>query len=63
MKTKIPLVILVVLLSGCATNPATKDAEQTPKERSNLPSAMKTTSDINLNQAFSKTAESSNSRP
>jgi PBP1b-binding outer membrane lipoprotein LpoB len=61
MKTKTPIVIIAVLLAGCATQSANQEAAQTGSGTTS-PSTLRTTGDINLNDAFQRTAES-NARP
>ena len=55
--------MLIVLLSGCATNPSKETATSTPAAESALNAMMRTNYEISINQAQSKTTESSNSRP
>lgn len=57
MKTKVSLIILVALLSGCATDPFSASTSTKP---SGLPAPEKITSDIDMTRAFSKSVESGN---
>jgi hypothetical protein len=54
MKTRILSLLLLALLAGCATDPSAS-AQGKP---SGLPAPEKITSDIDMNRAFPKSAES-----
>ena len=63
MKTKICLIMLAVLISGCATDSSTTatDSQSEDKEGSSL--LPKETSSLIMEKSQSRTAESNNPRP
>jgi uncharacterized lipoprotein len=60
MKTKLPLLALVLLLSGCATDPFRKSPASQGDKASVTPVMPKATRDLNLNQSQAKTTEGNN---
>ena len=61
MKTRIQLLLLVVFLSGCATDPLKKSSVSQDGKASVTPVMPDATRDININQSQSRTTEGNNS--